>query len=73
MQDLGLEYRYIAYYLQNKITLQQTKEMLQKEIEKYAKRQITWFKRDKRIIWIINKKQAFKKIKEWGQKVPTKY
>jgi tRNA dimethylallyltransferase len=70
MQDLGLEYRYIAYYLQNKITLQQTKEMLQKEIKKYSKRQMTWFKRDKRIIWIINKKQAFEKIKKWGPKSP---
>jgi len=44
--------------------------MLQKEIKKYSKRQMTWFKRDKRIIWIINKKQAFEKIKKWGPKSP---
>jgi len=30
---------------------------------KYAKRQMTWFKRDKRIIWLKNAKQAQKEIK----------
>ena len=31
---------------------------LQKEIEHYAKRQMTWFKRDKRIKWIENYQKA---------------
>jgi tRNA dimethylallyltransferase len=51
MRELGLEYKHLANYLENQID----KENLFKEIEKgnldYAKRQMTWFKKDKRIIW----------------------
>lgn len=51
MEELGLEYRYMALYLQNKITQQEMLEKLKSEIYKYAKRQMTWFKRDKEIKW----------------------
>ncbi len=57
MEELGLEYRYLAYYLQNKITKEEMIAKLQTEIWHYAKRQMTWFKRDKRIKWFnINEK-----------------
>jgi tRNA dimethylallyltransferase len=52
MEELGLEYRYLAYYLQNKISKVEMIEKLSTEIWRYAKRQLTWFKRDKRIHWI---------------------
>jgi tRNA dimethylallyltransferase len=58
LEEFGLEYRYIALYLQNKLSKQEMIEKLQKEIEHYAKRQIVWFKKDKRINWIKNKKNA---------------
>ncbi|MFZ2523154.1 MAG: tRNA (adenosine(37)-N6)-dimethylallyltransferase MiaA [Minisyncoccia bacterium] len=62
MNELGLEYRYLAMYLQNKqplkassgsITISKDEmiEKLQFEIWHYAKRQMTWFKRDKSINW----------------------
>jgi tRNA dimethylallyltransferase len=38
---------------------------LQKEIEHYAKRQMTWFKRDERINWIKNEKEASKLVKNY--------
>lgn len=50
--SLGLEYRYIALFLQNKITKEEMVETLQNKIWQYAKRQIAWFKRDKSIVWI---------------------
>jgi len=65
LESFGLEYKYIAYYLQKKITKEQMIEKLQKEIEHFAKRQMTWFKRDKRIKWIKNQKQAEKLIKNF--------
>ncbi|MBU4078253.1 tRNA (adenosine(37)-N6)-dimethylallyltransferase MiaA, partial [Patescibacteria group bacterium] len=65
LEEFGLEYRYIAYYLQGKINEQEMVEKLQKEIEHYAKRQMTWFKKDKRIIWIKNKKTALGLIGEF--------
>ena len=38
---------------------------LQKDIERYAKRQMTWFKRDQRIHWVKNYKEAEKLIKRF--------
>jgi len=51
MEELGLEYRYLALYLQGKTTREAMIEKLNTEIGRYAKRQMTWFKRDSRINW----------------------
>jgi tRNA dimethylallyltransferase len=53
MEDLGLEYRYMARHLQGKITREEMVQQLYMEICHYAKRQMTWFKRDKRIDWSV--------------------
>ncbi len=58
LEELGLEYRFVAQYLQGKISQQEMMETLQKESWQYAKRQMTWFKRDKSIHWITTKNQA---------------
>lgn len=55
MHMLGLEYRFVALYLQKKISKQQMIDQLGSEIWQYAKRQRTWFKRDKRITWYTPK------------------
>ncbi len=62
LEEFGLEYRYISQYLQKKITKEEMIEKLKKEIENYAKRQMTWFKKDKRIHWIKNCKEAEKLV-----------
>ena len=67
LEEFGLEYRYIALYLQNKVTKEEMIEKLQKEIEHYAKRQMTWFKRDKRIKWVKDYKQAEKLVKFFSE------
>ncbi|HEX8994376.1 MAG TPA: tRNA (adenosine(37)-N6)-dimethylallyltransferase MiaA [Candidatus Paceibacterota bacterium] len=58
METLGLEYRYIARFLQKKISREEFVTQLEAEIRRYAKRQMTWFKRNKEINWISNKTQA---------------
>ena len=78
LEDFGLEYRYVAYYLQNKLSYNEMVGKLQKEIEHYAKRQMTWFsahggsasggKKDRKIHWIKNQKEAEKIIKEFLNK-----
>ncbi len=60
LEEFGLEYCYIAQYLQNKLSYDEMTEKIQKESEHYAKRQMTWFKKDKRIHWIKNEKDAQK-------------
>lgn len=71
MDELGLEYRYLAKYLQGEITREELKKELAVKIRQYAKRQMTWFKRDKRIQWfsLQEKPALFKKIEEFTAKV----
>jgi len=66
MGDLGLEYRYISQYLQKKLTKEEMIEKLYTEIWHFAKRQKTWFKRDKETIWInpLKKSDKLKALKE---------
>ena len=50
---LGLEYRYISQYLLGKGgTEEYMLEELSKAIKRFAKRQMTWFRRDQRIHWL---------------------
>ncbi|MDD4930958.1 MAG: tRNA (adenosine(37)-N6)-dimethylallyltransferase MiaA [Candidatus Colwellbacteria bacterium] len=52
LYDLGLEYRYISLYLRGKISYDEMRNQLLTAIRQYARRQMTWFKRDKEIKWI---------------------
>lgn len=49
LENFGLEYKYIAEFLQEKVSLEEMKELLQTKIWQYTKRQRTWFKKDERI------------------------
>ena len=51
MEELGLEYRYLARYLQGKIGKEEFIEKLNTEIWHYARRQMTWFRRNSKIRW----------------------
>jgi tRNA dimethylallyltransferase len=63
MRELGLEYRYLADFLEKKISKIEMISKLETEIWRYAKRQMTWFKKDKRIKW-FNPKEIRKIQKE---------
>lgn len=52
LNDLGLEYRYAGLYLQKHLTREEFIQQLEMAIWHYAKRQMTWFKRNKDIHWI---------------------
>jgi tRNA dimethylallyltransferase len=60
MFELGLEYRYQSLFLQKKNSKKEFIEKLSTEIRQYARRQMTWFKRDKKIHWFSP--DEFKKI-----------
>ena len=65
MEELGLEYRYLARLLQGKLTKQEFMEQLEAAIRDYAKRQNTWFKRNKDIKWVGTKTEALKLAKNF--------
>lgn len=45
-------YKEIISYLENEISLDRAIELIKRNTRRYAKRQLTWFKADKRIEWI---------------------
>lgn len=51
MESLGLEYRFLAQFLQNKILKDEMLRDLETAIRQYSKRQMVWFKRNKKIKW----------------------
>jgi tRNA dimethylallyltransferase len=68
LEELGLEYKFIALYLQEKIDYEQMTELLERAINQFAKKQATWFRRWEKkrgIFWIKNEKDAEKTIKNF--------
>lgn len=48
----GLGYKEILSYLKGECTLEEAVYVLKRDTRHFAKRQITWFKREKEIIWV---------------------
>jgi len=48
----ALGYKEVLSYIEGQITLDETKRLIKQRTRNFAKRQLTWFKRDKRIKWI---------------------
>ena len=58
LEEFGLEYRYVAQFLEEKITKQEMIALIQKESEAFVRRQMLWFKKDPRIHWVENYNHA---------------
>jgi tRNA dimethylallyltransferase len=68
----GIGYKEIGEYLSQKVRESESQKLLVEAVQKikyrthaYARRQMTWFRKDKRIVWIRNYKEAEKKIGKW--------
>ncbi|HHU49026.1 MAG: tRNA (adenosine(37)-N6)-dimethylallyltransferase MiaA [Caldicoprobacterales bacterium] len=48
----GLGYKEIVSYLEGLVTLEEAIEILKRDTRRFAKRQLTWFKREDRILWL---------------------
>ena len=59
----GLGYKEVVEYLENKLTKVEMIEKIKMETRRYAKRQLTWFKRIDNIIWIDGLKNTEDNIK----------
>ncbi|MFZ7102617.1 MAG: tRNA (adenosine(37)-N6)-dimethylallyltransferase MiaA [Peptococcaceae bacterium] len=62
----GLGYKQLIMYINGELTLEKAVELIKRDTRHFAKRQLTWFKKDKRISWInldnIEKKTAVNEI-----------
>ena len=54
LESFGLEYKWLALFLQKKITRAEMLTNLKRDIIRYAKRQMRWFKRNPNIRWRTN-------------------
>jgi tRNA dimethylallyltransferase len=53
MQSMkGIGYKELLYYLEGRISLDEAVEMIKQGSRNYAKRQLTWFRKDPRVQWI---------------------
>ena len=48
----GLGYKEVVEYLQGKVSKEEMIENIKRETRRYAKRQLTWFRKNKQTIWI---------------------
>ncbi|NLL79974.1 MAG: tRNA (adenosine(37)-N6)-dimethylallyltransferase MiaA, partial [Clostridiales bacterium] len=48
----GLGYKEILDYLNGEITLERAIYLIKRDTRHFAKRQLTWFRREKEVIWI---------------------
>lgn len=63
--ELGLEYALVARHLQGELTRQELGAKLEADIYRFAKRQLTWWRRYDDIVWVKNKSEAMKEIKKF--------
>ncbi len=68
MERIGLEYRWIARFLRNQIGEKEMREKLYFDIIHYAKRQMTWLKRNKNIVWLEDYADTEKEVAKFLQK-----
>ena len=52
LDKLGLEYRYLSQYLLGRWTYDQMVDELGRAIKRFAKRQMTWFRREENLHWL---------------------
>ena len=72
LQGFGLEYKYIALHLQNKITYSEMVEQLARASYQFSRRQMTWLRRWERqgreIHWVKNKTEARRLVRNFIKK-----
>ncbi|MDO4440100.1 MAG: tRNA (adenosine(37)-N6)-dimethylallyltransferase MiaA [Eubacteriales bacterium] len=59
----GLGYKEIFACLDGECTLEEAKEIIKRDTRHFAKRQITWFKRERDVIWIEKQAYGYKEEK----------
>ncbi|MFA4817168.1 MAG: tRNA (adenosine(37)-N6)-dimethylallyltransferase MiaA [Parcubacteria group bacterium] len=65
IQSFGLGYFWIPLFLQKKISREELFEKVYLAEKNYAKRQMTWFKKDQRINWLKDYKEIEKETKNF--------
>lgn len=65
IKNFGIAYSLVPLYQQKKLTFQELFDQIVQAEKNYAKRQLTWFKKDPRIFWSNEWKEIEGKVKEF--------
>lgn len=66
----AIGYKELIPYIENEDTLKNCIDKIKQESRRYAKRQLTWFRRDSRINWIlVDREESFEKILKKSEKI----
>ena len=64
----GLGYKQLYAHLCGEMSLAEAVENIKKETRHFAKRQLTWFRRERDVRWIdVEKEQAIDVLRTWNQ------
>jgi tRNA dimethylallyltransferase len=64
----SIGYRELIPCIEGKKSVKEAVAEIKRNTWRYAKRQMTWWKKDKRIVWIENPRQAIEEVKKFLQK-----
>jgi tRNA dimethylallyltransferase len=65
LESFGLEYRWVARFLQKKITRKEMRYGLLGDIIAYAKRQLTWWRKNPDIVWVGSYLDSERKVRHY--------
>jgi tRNA dimethylallyltransferase len=66
IQSFGLAYHWIPLYLQDKIDQGELRQRVYWAERNYAKRQLTWFRKQKDLIWENDREKIFRIVREFN-------
>jgi tRNA dimethylallyltransferase len=61
----GIGYRQICQFLRGEMSLKEAVEKLKRDTRHYAKRQMTWFRRDDSIEWMSNGQEILERVQDF--------
>lgn len=61
----GVGYRQFQPYIEGSVSLAEVVEKIKRDTRQYARRQMTWFRRDERIVWCREYQQAAQLVREF--------
>ena len=62
----AIGYKEFLPYFEGKSTIDEVKDIIAMSTRRFAKRQLTWFRRDKRIKWLTSEEITEKAVSRWN-------
>ena len=64
----GIGYRQVCQFINNEISKEEAIRLIKRDTRRYAKRQLTWFRRDENINWVENLSQVDNSVEKFFKK-----